>query len=94
MNELSIYTLIFFAGILLGGFFFGGLLWTSRRGLLSKNPAFLFISSALIRFGVTLAGFYFLAAPFWDRIIICLIGFIAARYLIIRFVQQSVAEKN
>ncbi len=94
MNEISNYILVFCAGILLGAFFFGGLLWTTKKGLLSKNPALIFITSAVLRISITLIGFYYLSSHQWDKMLICLVGFILARFFITRIVQQSAINKS
>ena len=70
------------AGVLLGTFFFGGLWWTIRRGVSSKQPAALFFFSLLLRTGIALAGFYFVARGDWRRVLACLVGFILARILV------------
>ena len=72
------------AGALLGGFFFGGLWWTIRKGATARYPALWFFSSALIRTGVVLAGFYFLAMGDWKRMLACLLGFVTARFVLMR----------
>jgi F1F0 ATPase subunit 2 len=72
------------AGALLGIFFFGGLWWTIRKGLASRSPALWFLGSIVIRTAVVVAGFYFVSGGAWDRILACLLGFIVARFVIIR----------
>ncbi len=48
------------AGLLLGGFFFGGLWWTVRKGVKSERVALWFFGSMLLRTGVVMLGFYLL----------------------------------
>ena len=79
---VSALVLALLAGVLLGMFFFGGLWWTIRRGVSSKQPAALFFFSLLLRTGIALAGFYFVARGDWRRILSCLLGFILARILV------------
>ncbi|WP_202884371.1 ATP synthase subunit I [Halomonas sp. YLGW01] len=67
------------AGLALGAFFFGGLYWTVRRGLVSTRPAQWFLASLAVRLGVTLAGFYLVAGDQWPRLLACLVGFLIAR---------------
>src|SRR5665811_1672873 len=64
---VSALVLPLLAGVLLGTIFFGGLWWTIRRGVSSKQPAALFFFSLLLRTGITLAGFYFVARGDWRR---------------------------
>jgi F1F0 ATPase subunit 2 len=79
---VSALVLPLLAGVLLGMFFFGGLWWTIRRGLPSKQPAALFFFSLLLRTGIALAGFYFVARGDWRRVLACLVGFMLARILV------------
>ena len=82
MNETLALILTLLAGVLLGAIFFGGLWWTIRRGVSSKQPAALFFFSLLLRTGIALAGFYFVARGDWRRVLSCLVGFILARILV------------
>lgn len=74
------------AGLLLGVLFFGGLWWTIRRGLSSKQPTLWFLGSLILRLGITLAGFYLVSAGRWERLVACLAGFIVARYIVKRLI--------
>ena len=74
-------------GILLGLFFFGGLWWTTKKGLLSKTPALWFLTSLFVRIGIVIIVFYYLSRGHWERALICLIGFIIARTIIMRITQ-------
>jgi F1F0 ATPase subunit 2 len=67
------------AGIALGTVFYGGLWWTIRRSMALPQPALWVFVSLLVRMSGTLAGFYFVAATHWERLLMCLLGFIAAR---------------
>ena len=67
------------AGFGIGAIFFGGLWWTVRQGVTSKQPALLFAGSMLARTGFALTGFYFVSDHRWERSVACLVGFIAAR---------------
>ncbi len=84
INILTIVA-IFFAGILLGLFFFGGLLWTVRRGLSAKHPALLFLSSWLVRIGVVVGVFFLVFNGRWERLLVCVAGFLVARIVVILF---------
>jgi len=78
MSEFPLPIMALLGGLLLGGFFFGALWWTVRRGLASPLPAMWFLGSLLLRMGVTMAGFYFLGREDWRRWLLCLAGFISA----------------
>jgi F1F0 ATPase subunit 2 len=70
-------------GVLLGGLFFGGLWWTTREGLASPRPALWFFGSLLVRMGVTVLGFYVVARGQWERLLLCLLGFVMARIVVL-----------
>jgi len=83
MNEsLIMIVLAWAAGLALGGIFFGGLWWTTRRGLSSRVPALWFSGSLLVRMGIALAGFYFVGGSHWQRLLGCLLGFVMAQLAI------------
>lgn len=82
MNEAVGVLLALVAGAALGAVFFGGLWWTVRKGVAAKAtalPALLFIASLLLRTGMVLAGFYWVAGGHWERLTACLAGFVMAR---------------
>ena len=95
MNEVGTVILILIAGFLLGIFFFGGLWWTTKKGILSKSPALWFLTSLFVRLGITMTGFYFISRDHWERVLICLAGFIVARGIILRFTKvPEINEKQ
>ncbi len=92
MNEGTQLTLVLFAGMLLGTMYFAGLWWTVKKGLVSPKPAQWFIVSLLLRVGVTLLGFYFVAGDDWKRLLACLLGFVIARIIVIRLTDAPLAK--
>ena len=84
MNEMMMPAFAFLGGLMLGAIFFGGLWWTVLKGVSARQPALWFSASLLLRTGITLAGFYFVADSDWKRLIICLSGFIIARLIVTR----------
>ncbi len=79
MNEPLSLAFAFAAGVLLGAMFYGGLWWTVHRAVSSKRVALWFLGSLLLRMGLALAGFYFVAGGDWQRLLLCLLGFVIAR---------------
>jgi F1F0 ATPase subunit 2 len=77
------------AGAALGAIFFGGLWVTVRRGVSSPRPALWFFLSLLLRMSIALAGFYFVSEGRWQRLLLCLIGFVMARCAVTRLTQRS-----
>ena len=84
MNETLSLVLALVAGVLLGAIFFGGLWWTVRKCVSSKQPALWFFGSLLLRTSIVLAGFYFVAHGHWERLLVCLLGFVMARLIVTR----------
>ncbi|HXC97939.1 MAG TPA: ATP synthase subunit I [Verrucomicrobiae bacterium] len=78
------------AGLVLGAIFFGGLWWTVRKGVLSPRPAFWFLGSSLLRMSIVLIGFYFAGRGDWRRWVTCLIGFVIARFIVMRLTRTRI----
>jgi F1F0 ATPase subunit 2 len=89
MNDLLLLTLAFSAGLLLGAIFFGGLWWTVRKGASSQQPAFWFLGSLLLRMSIALAGFYLVSGGRWERLLVCLVGFVIGRLVVMRLTRPS-----
>lgn len=93
MNETLLILLAFVAGIALGIIFFGGLWLTVKKMVSAKIPALWVLSSFIIRFGIVLLGFYFISLGNWQRLISCLLGFIASRFMVIQFTKSIDAKQ-
>jgi F1F0 ATPase subunit 2 len=76
-------------GGILGVLFFGGLWWTVRKSTSSKHPALLFFSSLMLRTSIALAGFYFVGGGHLNRLLLCLVGFVAARMIVMRLTRTA-----
>ena len=94
MIKILDLTLVFGLGILLGTFFFVGLWWTTQKLISSKHPMVLFSISLLLRMSVTLVGFYFIAHDHWFKLIVSLIGFLVARFFVMRFCTQDTSGSS
>jgi F1F0 ATPase subunit 2 len=66
-------------GLALGLLFYGGLWWTVRQVSELRHPALTLLASLLLRSGVVLAGFYWVAGGDWRRLLLCLLGFLIGR---------------
>jgi len=84
MPEPLILILAAAMGGILGALFFGGLWWTTLRGLASPLPGAWFMGSLLLRTVVTLGGFALVSRGHWDRMLACLFGFFLARLVVLR----------
>jgi F1F0 ATPase subunit 2 len=83
MFQFPTFLLVFCVGIILGAIFFGGLWWTVKKMQTVKRPALWFIVSFLARAMITLSGFYWVGEGEWLRLMLCILGFIVARFVII-----------
>lgn len=82
-SEVLVLFLTASVGLMLGGIFFGGLWWTVRNGINAKQPGLWFLGSIIVRMTIVMAGFYFVGGGQWDRLLSCLLGFIAARSIVV-----------
>lgn len=82
MIEWMPYALAWFAGLVLGGMFFGGLWWTVQVCLLENRAPTWLVVSWLVRMGVTLTGFYLVGREHWHFLLVCLLGFVIARAMV------------
>jgi F1F0 ATPase subunit 2 len=89
MNEVLLLALASSVGLVLGAIFFGGLWWTVRKGISSEQPAFWLLGSLLLRMSIALAGFYFVSGGHWERLLVCLVGFVIARLVVTRLTRPS-----
>jgi F1F0 ATPase subunit 2 len=93
-NETLTLALAWLLGWALGAIFFGGLWWTVRKGLSSQHPAVWFFSSMLLRMVFALAGFYFIGRGHWQRLLLCLVGFVMGRLLVTWLTRPSAESQN
>ena len=90
MNEAVTLLLAGLAGFVLGAVFFGGLWWTVRKGVASRNPAVWFVGSLIVRMSLVLTGFYLMIGHgHWPRLLCCLLGFVIARVIVMRLICRS-----
>ena len=94
INEVISLLPALIAGIILGILFFGGLWYTVRIGLRSKKSGLIFIVSLFLRMGIVLLGFYFVGANNWQKMLVCLGGFLIARIVITRVTIKHDKEKG
>lgn len=94
MNETLSLVMALLAGLLLGAIFFGGLWWTVQKGLSSRRPELWFLGSLLLRTSTAVAGFYFVSGGHWGRLLVCLLGFVIVRRIVMRLTRQPAEEQN
>ena len=84
MGELLPLMVALAAGIGLGLFYFGGLWLTVRQLPTARRPALLSLCSFFGRLGVVLFGFYLVMDSHWERLLVCLSGFLGIRIILVR----------
>jgi F1F0 ATPase subunit 2 len=89
MSETLKLVLACVAGGAIGTLFFGGLWWTVRTSLAAKHPAAWFFGSFSLRMSTTMAGFYLVSGGHWQRVLLCLLGFVAAHPVVARLTRPS-----
>jgi len=89
INDVLRLVLALATGVLLGAIFFGGLWWTVRWGVSSKQPALWFFGSLLLRTSIAMAGLFFVARGHWERLLVCLLGFVMARLIVTRLARAA-----
>jgi F1F0 ATPase subunit 2 len=78
MDEPLMLVLACVEGALLGAMFFGGLWWTVRKAVGSRQPALWFFGSLMLRMSVTSAGLFVASGGRWQRLLLSLLGFVVA----------------
>jgi F1F0 ATPase subunit 2 len=94
MNEVNFLIFSFVIGGLCGIIFFGGLWWTINKAIHSRQPALWIASSFFIRIFVTFLGFYLISRDHFERLGLCLIGFLIARRLIVKHFQNNTLSQS
>lgn len=89
MNNFFVLAITLIAGFATGTFFFGGLWFTVQKGMTAKVPALWFVISFMIRVAVTLISFYYADAGMWQRLLLCLAGFLIARIVVTKYTKNK-----
>jgi F-type H+-transporting ATPase subunit epsilon len=92
--EILAFTLSLFAGLVFGTAFFGGLWWTVSHGAASKRPALLFVTSFFFRAAFAVSGLYAVGHAHLLRLGASLLGFFAARSLLLRLTRPPAKQKH
>lgn len=94
MNEVMGLLPAMVVGVILGVLFFGGLWLTIHLGLRSDKTALIFTGSFILRVAITLLGFYFVGADSWQKLLVCLGGFLLARLVVSHVHLKNNKTKN
>lgn len=92
VNETFSQVLALVAGILLGVLFFGGLWFTVQKLVSSKLSGLWLLASLLIRTGLVVTGFFFISGGRWQRLLLCLLGFVMARFIVLAFTRPRLKQ--
>ncbi len=94
MSEPLGLMLAWVTGVLLGAMFFGGLWWTIRKSIASQRPALWFVGSLLLRMSIAVTGFHLVSGGHWQRLLVCLLGFVMARVVVTRLTRISEVRQS
>ncbi len=83
MNENVSIGLSLLAGLGLGFIFFTILRLTVSGAVTARAPWLLLTGSFIFRSAIVLTGFYFVGSGNWRRLVLCLLGFIIARVVVV-----------
>jgi len=72
------------AGWILGLLFYGSLWLTTSRVLHSQHPVVWVLGGFVLRMAMVLPALYWLTDARWERLLICMGGFLIARPLVVR----------
>lgn len=93
MIEKILYILFpLIVGIALGILNYVGLWFTIQKMPIVRHPTLLSMMSFLLRMGIMLIIFYLVMDRSWERLIICLLGFIAVRSFFVRRFRTEIKE--
>lgn len=84
----------FAAGLVLGVVYCALLWFAVQRLSKAQHPVLWLIGSAVPRLGIPLAGFYWVMDGQWERLIVCLTGFVLARLVVQQCVKSHRAGRQ
>ena len=94
MNDILNLVAALIVGLVLGALFFGGLWWTVKKAVVSPMPALLLLGSFLFRVSITLLGFYYISNSSVERMLVCLLGFVATRFIVMNMTKSNQKISN
>ena len=93
-HNLLLLGVPFALGVGLGMFYFGGLWMTVQRLPATSCPAALTFGSFWTRSAACGWGFYWAMDGQWERLVICLLGFLGVRSILIRKLGPLAPQKG
>ncbi len=71
----------FAAGAIIGAVYFASMRWTVDRLVRARQPMIWLLGGATVRIALVGPLFYLVMAGEWQRMLVCLLGFVAVRML-------------
>lgn len=68
--------------------------WTVRKAVSSKQPALWFFGSLLVRMSIVLTGFFLIGRGHWQRMLLCLLGFVIGRLIVTWLTRPPVENQS
>lgn len=84
MNTAAAVGAGFLSGVVVGLLFFGALLWTTERLVVSPRPGLLLASSTIVRMALAGLAFLLVAQVGAAALVAALAGFVSARVVVVR----------
>lgn len=82
------------AGYLLGGVYFLGLWWTSRRIGMTRAPSLLFMTSFAVRMAMLLTGLWLATRGRLLETAAAVLGLLVARGLVVNYVRRGLPDSE
>ena len=92
MNDWQDVAVTFVAGLGLGTMFFVGLWITVKKALKSSMPSTWILGSFFFRIALVMLGLYYIGLGNWQKILVCVAGFILARVVVTHFTKPKKAD--
>lgn len=84
----------FLMGGVLGVAYFGGLWLTVRSVTMMQSAPSWFVASFVLRMSMVLASFFLVLRGGWESLVICVLGFLAARIALTTYLGKSEEYPN
>lgn len=84
LSQWPVLLIILLVGWILGLLFYGSLWLTTSRVLHSKHPVVWVLGGFVLRMALVLPALYWVSDARWERLLVCVAGFLIARPLVIR----------
>jgi F1F0 ATPase subunit 2 len=94
VDQVLRLSLAWTAGVLLAFTFFGGFWWTVRKSISAKESSLWLCCTLALRISPVLIAIYTVSDRQWERLLLCLLGFVMARPVAAWFARVPGAQRN